>query len=162
VLTTQILLPFKINVNSSNVANNITLNVQLELIQVRDLFFPLEDVNIKIAFPENFQNSNLSVNIGDFDFRNDTKMSKEALWNISKLEKGVTAALKGNLIIDNSNNTITQNNHSCVLIFSCKIDKFSISGGAVTKGTITKNPKNLDISKKGKNVTYIKNIEIVF
>lgn len=163
-LTTQLLLPFKINVTSSSTNSNFNLNVQIELEAVRDVFYPLDDLNVKIYFPENFSNSNLSVSIGEFEFGSSNSVDslkikeKNASWNINRLDKASVATLKGQLVFDSQTNCST----NCVLVFSCKIDKFSVSGGSISKGTITKNPKNLEIGKKGRNFTIIKNLEIVF
>ncbi len=163
-LTSQVFLPFKIEI-SSNLTNHIyNLNIQIELNQIKDTFFPIEDVEIKILFPVNFNNSNLSVNLGEFEFKQITEnkvvLEKAAIWNFSKLDKNVLATLKGNLAVDK--NTSSHHSTGCVLFFSCKVDKFSLTGGQVTKGTITKNSKNQDVSKKGKNITYVKKLEIVF
>jgi len=132
--------------------------------QIKDTFFPIEDVEIKILFPVNFSNSNLSVNIGDFEFKQRTEnkvfLEKAAIWTFSKLDKNVLATLKGNLNVDK--NSSSQVSTLCVLSFSCKIDKYSLTGGQVTKGTITRNQKNQDVSKKGKNMTYVRKLEIVF
>ena len=163
-LLNQVSLPFKIGI-SSNLTNNIyNLNIQIELSQIKDTFFPIEDVEIKILFPINFNNCNLSVNIGDFEFKQRTEnkviLEKAAIWTFSKLDKNALATLKGNLTIDkNSSSHIST---GCVLFFSCKIDKYSLTGGQVTKGTITRNQKNQDVSKKGKNMSYVKKLEIVF
>lgn len=131
----------------------------------------MEDVKIKVFFPPNFQNSNLSVNTGEFEFSPNNSNEKFAWWNINRIEKETAAALKGNLVINqqekisaknketgnNSNNTL-----SCVLIMSCKIEKFSLSGGKVSKVFISKNPKKLNVYKGEKTSTIIKNLEIVF
>jgi hypothetical protein len=155
-ITTKIILPFKIIINTNWTNNNFSLNLQVELDQVKELIYPMEDVEIRIFFPEGFQNSNLSVNVGDFEFSGSKSDKVSAKWMISKLEKGNSAILKGNLIGENNGFS------NCVMLLSCKIDKFSISGGSVTKGTITKNPKNMDISKKSRNFTIVKNLEIIF
>ncbi len=158
-ITTKLTLPFKIAINTNWTNNNFSLNVQVELEAVKDVYYPLEDVKIRVLFPEGFQNSNLSVNIGEFEFvvaRSEKSGKVYAKWTLNKLEKGSNAFLKGNLIGENNGLC------SCVILFSCIIDKFSITGGAVTKGTITKNQKNQEISKKGRNFTQIKNLEIVF
>jgi hypothetical protein len=155
-ITTKIILPFKIAIQSNWTNNNFSLNLQLELDSVRETHYPLEDVEIRICFPEGFQNSNLSVNLGDFEFKGQNSDAVTAKWMISKLDKGTSAILKGNLIGENTGFS------NCILLLSCKIDKFSISGGSVTKGTITRNPKNLDISKKSRNYTLLKNLEIIF
>jgi hypothetical protein len=163
-LTNVLMLPFKIGV-ITNLTNNVyNLSVQIELEPIGEVFYPLEDVEIKIFFPQNYNNSNLSVNVGEFEFNqkseNKIVSEKSALWNLSKLEKNALATMKGNLTVDK--NCMTYNASSCVLVFSCKIDKFSSIGGHVTKGTITKNQKNYDVAKKGKNITYVKKLEIVF
>ena len=164
ILPNLLMLPFKIGV-ITNLTNNVyNLNIQIELEPIGDVFYPIEDVEINIFFPQNYTNSNLSVNLGEFEFnqKSENKLisEKSALWNLSKLERNVSATLKGNLTVDK--NCLTHNASSCVLVFSCKIDKFSSIGGHVTKGTISKNPKNYDIAKKGKNITIVKKLEIVF
>jgi hypothetical protein len=164
-LTSNLNLPFKINVGGTHSVNSFNLNVGIELEPVREAFYPLDDIFVQIFFPDGFLNSNLSINMGEFEYtvgkNKDPSIignfsSTYATWSIPRLEKSVSANLKGNLITENSQSV------NCVLVFSCKIDKFSVSGGAVTKGTITKNPKNIDISKKARNFTFIKNLEIVF
>ena len=160
-LTTGLQLPFKISITSNLTNNTFTLNINIELEAVRDVLYPLHDLNVKVFFPDGYQNSNLSVNLGDLEFSQKSQKENNAnslTWGINRLDKNISASLKGNLIVDNINNSSS----SSVMIFSCKIDKFSISGGSVTKGTINKNPKNSDISKKGRNFTFIKNLEIVF
>jgi len=43
------------------------------MLSVRDQNFTLEDIKIEIFFPEKFQNSNLSVNVGEFEFEGKEK-----------------------------------------------------------------------------------------
>jgi hypothetical protein len=162
-ITNQLILPFKIGVSSNSTNNILNINISIELVAIRDMFYPLEDIEIKILVPENYNNSNLSVNIGEFEFKqkseNKNVSEKAAIWTIPKLDKNFSATLKGNLATDK--NILSHCSSSCVLAFSCKIDKFSLTGGQVTKGTITKNQKNYEIGKKGKNITYIRKLEII-
>jgi hypothetical protein len=153
--------------------------VTIELVNVRDMVFPLEDVRIMLNFPENFQNSSLSTNIGEFDFEKEISYlsnksnegrGRAAYWNISKIDKDQIATLKGNVTHmlmqqkkeDKIPFPLSKINTSSVLTFACKIDKFSLIGGGVNKVVISKNPKKLDIFKGGRNNTFIKNLEIVF
>ncbi len=112
---------------------------------------------MKVFFPKGFNNSNLSVTTGEFDYDVDTNI---AIWRINKLDKDNNSNVKmtGNLQSD-CNNEINAN---CILNIKCIIDKFSISGGKVTKVTITKNPKNITIYKGEKSRTVIKSLEINF
>lgn len=131
----------------------MSVSVQFELVQVKEAFAPIEDINLKVYFPQSSQNSNLSVNLGEFEFN-----AKESVgyWTIPKFDKGgVTATLKGNLFTESQN-------PSCVLQLSCKIEKFSVTGGGITKVNISKNPKNLSFYKGGRNTTYISNLEMIF
>lgn len=153
MLTNQVSLPFKVDISSSYSNNMQSLNIQIELVPIREQIYLISDIRIKILVPENYTNSNLSVSTGDFEFDN---KEKRAIWKIAKLDKEISSAsLKGNLITDN-------NIASSVLSLSCQIDKFSVTGGAVTKVSVTKNPKNINIYKAGKCVTHIKNLEIIF
>jgi hypothetical protein len=150
-MTTGISLPFRVIVSNTHTNNTASLNIQIELVPVREQHYPLEDVRIKLTFPQHYTNSNLSVTNGDFEFNNKTKV---AIWNINKLEKDSNTALKGNLNAENTAEAI-------ILSLSARIDKYSVTGGSVTKVVISKNPKNLNIYKGGKNTTYIRNLEII-
>ncbi len=87
-----------------------------------------------------------------------------ANWNIGLIERSVIANLKGHCAVGSGSvgesGGATVGN--CVLVLSCKIDKYSITGGCISKAAITRNPKGYDISKKGRNFTIVKNLEIVF
>ncbi len=143
-------LPFKLNITNNNVSN-VSISVQIEPVQVKDTHHIIEDIKIKVKFPNSYSNSNLSVNQGDFEF---CQTQKIAIWNIQKIEKDTIPTIKGNLITDEVS--------PIILTLSCKIDKFSISGGSVSKVVISKNPKKLSVYKGGKNTTYVKDLEIIF
>lgn len=131
----------------------MSISIQIELIMVKDSYIPIDDIQMKVYFPPSSLNSNLSVTTGDFEFN-----SKESCgyWTISKIDKtGVSAVLKGNLTVDAANT-------SCVLQFSCKIEKFSATGGGITKVSISKNPGNVNFYKGGRQITKIKNLEMIF
>jgi hypothetical protein len=117
---------------------------------VKEQFHPLEDIKLKLSFHQSYSNNNLSVTMGEFDFNNKTKT---AHWCINKLDRDTNCTLKGNLNCEN--------NEPIILSFFCRIDKFSVTGGSVTKVSISKNPKNLNIYKGGKNTTFIRNLEII-
>ena len=113
---------------------------------------------MKVFFPKGFNSSNLSVSLGDFDFNTSNGI---ATWKINRFDKdNNNIKMIGNLT---ANNTTTSNiNGSCVLDFKGIIERYSISGGKVTKVTITKNIKNTKIYKGEKSKTVIKNLEISF
>lgn len=113
---------------------------------------------MKVFFPKGFTNSNLSVSMGEFDFNTSSGI---ATWKISKFDKdNSNIKMVGNL---NSNNPSMSNiNGNCALDFKGIIERYSISGGRVTKVTITKNSKNLKIYKGEKSKTVVKNLEISF
>jgi hypothetical protein len=125
---------------------------------VRDSFYAVEDVEMKVFFPKGFNNSNLSVSMGDFDFNTTNGI---ATWKINRFDKdNNNIKMIGNLM---SNNPLINNvNGNCTLDFKGIIERYSISGGRVTKVTITKNTKNLNIYKGEKSKTVIKNLEISF
>jgi hypothetical protein len=149
-MTTQILLPFKIITSCSTTGSQCSLNIQLELIPVKEQIHPLEDLKLRLNFHSSYNNSNLSVTTGDFDFNNKTKT---AVWSINKLDRDANATLKGNLTCESS--------EPVVLSFSCRIDKYTVTGGSVSKVSISKNPRNFNIYKGGKNTTYIRNLEMI-
>jgi len=113
---------------------------------------------MKVFFPKGFNNSNLSVSMGEFEFNTSNGM---ATWKINRFDKeNNNIKMVGNLT---SNDTSVNNvNGNCALDFKGIIDRYSISGGRVTKVTITKNTKNLKIYKGEKSKTVIKNLEISF
>jgi len=86
--------------------------------------------------------------------------SNIGIWRIAKLDKDNNSNVKmiGNLFSDIN----IANNVNCFLNMTCTIDKFSISGGKVTKVTITKNSKNNTIYKGEKSKTIIKSLEMIF
>lgn len=132
------------------------LSISIELTPVKEIFYQLEDVKIKILFPKSIENSNLSANFGDFEF--DAK-ENIGIWRLPKVERNNNSnlvTLKGNLI----NKDVLKEDIKTVLNMSCKIDKFSLTGGSVTKVNIVSDNQN--INKKGKNYTLIKSLEIVF
>jgi|LauGreDrversion4_2_1035121.scaffolds.fasta_scaffold353424_2 hypothetical protein len=47
---------------------NLTLTI--EPVAVKDTFYELVDLNVKLHFPEFYDNSSLSANIGEFEFDN--------------------------------------------------------------------------------------------
>ena len=110
---------------------------------------------MKVYFPKGFSNSNLSVSLGEFEYDTD---NHSAVWKINKIDKENNIVLKGNL----SNNTSNNLFGNCVLNMRCTIDKFSVSGGRVTKVTITKNTKNHNVYKGEKSKTFVKNLEMIF
>ena len=143
-------LPFKLNISNNNISN-VAISIQIEPVQVKDTYHIIEDIKIKLKFPNSYTNSNLSVNVGDFEFCQNQKIAN---WTIQKIDKDSLPTLKGNLN--------TEEVSPIILTLSCKIDKYSISGGSVSKVVISKNPKKLNVYKGGKNSTYIKNLEIIF
>ncbi len=124
---------------------------------VRDIYYTVEDIEIKVYIPKGFNNSNLSVSVGEFDY--DIK-SNIGIWKIAKLDKENNSNVKmiGNLFSD----TNFIQNANCILNMKCTIDKFSISGGKVTKVTITKNSMNNTVYKGEKSKTVIKSLEMSF
>lgn len=124
---------------------------------IRDVYYSIEDIEIKIFFPKGFNNSNLSVSLGEFDYDSENTC---AIWRINKIEKeNSNVKLMGNLLT-NANSAIS--NISCILNLKCSIDKYSVSGGKVTKVTITKNPKNHNIYKGERSKTVVKSLEMIF
>jgi hypothetical protein len=150
-MTTQIVLPFKVIISNSHNNNTCSINISLELISVKEQYYPMEDIKLKLNFHNSYTNTNLSVTSGDFEFSNKTKT---AIWSIAKLDKDSNCVLKGSLNSDGG--------EPIVLSLSGRIDKYSVTGGSVTKVVISKNPKNINIYKGGKNTTVIKNLEIIF
>lgn len=124
---------------------------------MREVSYVVEDIELKVYFPKGLNNSNLSVSVGEFDFDIENNIG---IWKIAKLDKENNSNVKmiGNLFSDT---TVIQN-ATCILNMKCIIDRFSISGGKVTKVTITKNTKNLTVYKGEKSKTVIKSFEMSF
>ncbi len=141
---------------------NLTLTI--EPVAVKDTFYELVDLNVKLHFPEFYDNSSLSANIGEFEFDNKDRqkvnfiLSQIGRWNITKLDKSTGAAtLKGNIAIDLNK----FNDKKIILVLSGTIDKYSITGGKIEKLFIKKDPANSKFFKGTKNITNIKNLELV-
>lgn len=139
------------------------MTITIERVAVKETFYELLDLQIKLHFPDFYQNSNLSSNLGEFEF--DSKQFKVVIilfkvgrWTIPKIDKSTGAAtLKGSLSIDESK----FNDKKIILSLSCFIDKFSLSGGKVEKLFIKKDPANLKFFKGTKNITQIRCLELI-
>lgn len=53
----------------------MTLTISIQLIEINEKFYELDDTEILIYFPEFYQNRNLSSNFGDFEFNNKTSVN---------------------------------------------------------------------------------------
>lgn len=157
-------LPFSIRINNSCVNNKETLSISIDLVSVKDEIIPLEQIKIKLCFPPNFKNNNLTVSHGEFEFEDNViNGHKEATWIIDKIDKSnKNVFLKGNIVIEKtteSNTALSLN--SCLFTMSCVMEKYSISGGSLVKVNVPDEEKNI-ITKFYKNKTVIKCLEIFF
>lgn len=51
----------------------MNLTITIEPIAVKDTFYDIIDLNIKLHFPEYYENSSLSPSIGEFEFESKEK-----------------------------------------------------------------------------------------
>lgn len=123
----------------------------------------IEDIVIKINFPEKYYNSNIIASEGDFQFINN-KLEKNSiiLWEIKNIKlhlnkENTLPYLKGN--ISHENEFKSESNS---LTLSCKLSNYSATGFSITKMNVIKDKNNLQPFKGGMLHTNINNLEIIF
>ena len=154
-------LPFTINADSNINNDKLNIHIDIQLKKIKEDFHDVENVSITILFNtsnnQHVKNSNLSANIGEFEFEENKNCCK---WYISKLSSSIigntNGVLKGSVLLPG-------NNISCECLMNMKgiCERYSVSGGNLVKVTVPDKDKYV-ISKFSTNKTIINGLEIIF
>ena len=157
-------LPFKLKLENKNENSKIELLIEIEPNLIKEIKYELNNIKIVLNFNIDYdcsiKNINLSANEGEFEIN---EIKKEAIWKIKNFKEN-KIFLKGSVLINSKNNNDINNilnNYSILMNLSCEIEKYSISGGNLTKVNINDELKN-SINKYYKNKTIIKDLEVIF
>ena len=157
-------LPFKFKLENKNENSKIELLIEIEPNLIKEIKYELNNIKIVLNFNIDYdcsiKNINLSANEGEFEIN---EIKNEAIWKIKNFKEN-KIFLKGSVLINSkSSNDINNilNNYSILMNLSCEIEKYSISGGNLTKVNINDELKN-SINKYYKNKTIIKDLEVIF
>jgi hypothetical protein len=154
-------LPFTINADSSINNDKLNIHIDIQLKKIKEDFHDIENVMITVLFNtsnnEHVKNSNLSANIGEFEFEENKNCCK---WYISKLSSGIignnNGVLKGSVLLPGGSAGC-----ECVMNMKGVCGRYSVSGGNLVKVTVPDKDKYV-ISKFSTNKTVINGLEIIF
>jgi hypothetical protein len=154
-------LPFTINADSSINNDKLNIHIDIQLKKIKEDFHDIENVMITVLFNtsnnEHVKNSNLSANIGEFEFEENKNCCK---WYITKLSSGIignnNGVLKGSVLLPGSSASC-----ECVMNMKGVCGRYSVSGGNLVKVTVPDKDKYV-ISKFSTNKTVINGLEIIF
>ena len=157
-------LPFKLKLENKNENSKIELLIEIESNLIKEIKYELNNIKIVLNFNIDYdcsiKNINLSANEGEFEIN---EIKNEAIWKIKNFKEN-KIFLKGSVLINSKNNNDINNilnNYSILMNLSCEIEKYSISGGNLTKVNINDELKN-SINKYYKNKTIIRDLEVIF
>ena len=157
-------LPFKFKLENKNENSKIELLIEIEPNLIKEIKYELNNIKIVLNFNIDYdcsiKNINLSANEGEFEIN---EIKNEAIWKIKNFKEN-KIFLKGSVLINSKNNNDINNilnNYSILMNLSCEIEKYSISGGNLTKVNINDELKN-SINKYYKNKTIIRDLEVIF
>ena len=157
-------LPFKFKLENKNENSKIELLIEIEPNLIKEIKYELNNIKIVLNFNIDYdcsiKNINLSANEGEFEIN---EIKNEAIWKIKNFKDKIF--LKGSVLINSKNNNDINNilnNYSILMNLSCEIEKYSISGGNLTKVNINDEELKNSINKYYKNKTIIKNLEVIF
>ena len=158
-------LPFKFKLENKNENSKIELLIEIESNLIKEIKYELNNIKIVLNFNIDYdcsiKNINLSANEGEFEIN---EIKNEAIWKIKNFKEN-KIFLKGSVLINSKNNNDINNilnNYSILMNLSCEIEKYSISGGNLTKVIINDEELKNSINKYYKNKTIIKNLEVIF
>ena len=154
-------LPFVISAESNISNDKLNIHVDVQLKKVKEEFHDIEGVSMTILFNtsnhQHVKNSNLSANIGEFEFEENKNCCK---WHISKLSNSMignaNGVLKGSVFLPENNMTC-----ECILNMKGTCERYSVSGGNLVKVTVPDKDKYV-ISKFSTSKTVINGLEIIF
>ena len=158
-------LPFKFKLENKNENSKIELLIEIEPNLIKEIKYELNNIKIVLNFNIDYdcsiKNINLSANEGEFEIN---EIKNEAIWKIKNFKEN-KIFLKGSVLINSKNNNDINNilnNYSILMNLSCEIEKYSISGGNLTKVNINDEELKNSINKYYKNKTIIKDLEVIF
>ena len=158
-------LPFKLKLENKNENSKIELLIEIESNPIKEIQYEINNIkiilNFNIDYDCSIKNINLSANEGEFEIN---EIKKEAIWKIKNFKEN-KIFLKGSVLINSKNNNDINNilnNYSILMNLSCEIEKYSISGGNLTKVNINDEELKNSINKYYKNKTIIKDLEVIF
>ena len=158
-------LPFKFKLENKNENSKIELLIEIESNLIKEIKYELNNIKIVLNFNIDYdcsiKNINLSANEGEFEIN---EIKNEAIWKIKNFKEN-KIFLKGSVLINSKNNNDINNilnNYSILMNLSCEIEKYSISGGNLTKVNINDDELKNSINKYYKNKTIIKDLEVIF
>ena len=158
-------LPFKFKLENKNENSKIELLIEIEPNLIKEIKYELNNIKIVLNFNIDYdcsiKNINLSANEGEFEIN---EIKNEAIWKIKNFKEN-KIFLKGSVLINSKNNNEINNilnNYSILMNLSCEIEKYSISGGNLTKVNINDEELKNSINKYYKNKTIIKDLEVIF
>ena len=158
-------LPFKFKLENKNENSKIELLIEIESNLIKEIKYELNNIKIVLNFNIDYdcsiKNINLSANEGEFEIN---EIKNEAIWKIKNFKEN-KIFLKGSVLINSKNNNDINNilnNYSILMNLSCEIEKYSISGGNLTKVNINDEELKNSINKYYKNKTIIKDLEVIF
>ena len=158
-------LPFKLKLENKNENSKIELLIEIESNLIKEIKYELNNIKIVLNFNIDYdcsiKNINLSANEGEFEIN---EIKNEAIWKIKNFKEN-KIFLKGSVLINSKNNNDINNilnNYSILMNLSCEIEKYSISGGNLTKVNINDDELKNSINKYYKNKTIIKDLEVIF
>ena len=158
-------LPFKLKLENKNENSKIELLIEIEPNLIKEIKYELNNIKIVLNFNIDYdcsiKNINLSANEGEFEIN---EIKNEAIWKIKNFKEN-KIFLKGSVLINSKNNNDINNilnNYSILMNLSCEIEKYSISGGNLTKVNINDEELKNSINKYYKNKTIIKDLEVIF